>query len=334
MSRPPLQHWPTLSSLSARRLSGGLINETFAVGDPPQAVLQRLHPVFPGRVCVDIDAVTHHLDAQLFVTPKLIPTVDGALWEDSDQGPWRALSWVPGETVEQVQGPAQAAQAGALVARWHKALAGLKHDFVFSRPLAHHTPHHMEMLERAVAEHPGHRLAAKVRPLADAVLQAWGQWAGDLDEPTQFAHGDLKISNLRFTAAGEGLCLLDLDTMGQLPLSVELGDAWRSWCNTATEDAPQARFDLSLFHASAQGYLSERALPAWQRELLPLGVQRICLELSARFLADALNESYFGWDRNKAPTRGAHNLIRGAGQLSLAQSVQSQLPKMAAALRG
>jgi Ser/Thr protein kinase RdoA (MazF antagonist) len=191
----------------------------------------------------------------------------------------------------------------------------------------------MEVLERALLEHPTHRLASKVRPLADAVLEAWAKGAGDLNEPTQFAHGDLKISNLRFRATGEGLCLLDLDTMGQLPLSVELGDAWRSWCNTATEDAPQARFDLSLFHASARGYLSERPLPAWQLELLPLGVQRICLELAARFLADALNESYFGWDPNKAATRGAHNLIRGAGQLSLAQSVQEQLPKMAVALR-
>lgn len=333
MSRPPLQQWPTLSSLPIRPLSGGLINETFSVGDPPQAVLQRLHPVFPGRVCVDIDAVTQHLDAQGFVTPKLIPTGDGALWVDTEEGPWRALTWVPGKTVDQVQGPAQAAQAGALVARWHKALVGLQHDFVFSRPLAHHTPHHMDVLERALVEHQSHRLASQVRPLADAVLQAWTEWAGDLDEPTQFAHGDLKISNLRFTAEGEGLCLLDLDTMGQLPLSMELGDAWRSWCNTSTEDAPEARFDLGLFHASAQSYLSERPLEPWQRALLPLGVQRICLELAARFLADALNESYFGWDANKAPSRGAHNLIRGAGQLSLAQSVQAQLPKMAEALK-
>lgn len=334
MSRAPLQQWPTLSSLPLRPLSGGLINETFAVGEPPQAVLQRLHPVFPGRVNVDIQAVTAHLKSKNMVTPEIIPCGDGALWAETPEGPWRALSWVPGKTVHSVQGLTQAAQAGALVARWHLALADLEHDFVFSRPLAHHTPHHMEVLQTALQTHSEHRLRAQVLPLAEQVLAAWEAWDGDLEEPTHIAHGDLKISNLRFTAAGEGLCLLDLDTMGQLPLSVELGDAWRSWCNPSTEHASAARFDLGLFQASAQGYLRERPLPAWQKRLLPLGVQRICLELAARFLADALNESYFGWDASVAPTRGAHNLIRGAGQLQLAGSVAEQLGRMEAALRG
>ncbi|MED5369442.1 MAG: aminoglycoside phosphotransferase family protein [Myxococcota bacterium] len=333
MSRPPLQAWSELCSLPHQPLDGGLINETYAVGTPPVAVVQKLHPVFPGRVNEDIAAVTAHLAAKGMCTPRVIPAADGRLWVETEQGPWRALTWVPGRSVHKVSDPALAAAAGALVARWHHAVSDLEHEFVFSRPLAHHTPHHMELLQQALDAHKDHRLHDQVAPLAQEVLGLWERWQGELDEPTAVAHGDLKISNLRFDEAGQGICLLDLDTMGRLPLSVELGDAWRSWCNPAAEDAAETRFDLELFEASARGYLAERPLESWQRVLLPFGVERICLELSARFLCDALEERYFGWNPKVAPTRGAHNLLRGQGQLALARSVHSQLGAMHQILR-
>jgi aminoglycoside phosphotransferase (APT) family kinase protein len=147
------------------------------------------------------------------------------------------------------------------------------------------------------------------------------------------AHGDLKISNLRFTEEGEGLCLLDLDTMGQLPLSVELGDAWRSWCNPAAEDSDETAFSLELFEASARAYLAESPQPAEVREQLGAGIERICLELAARFAADALEESYFGWSAEVAPSRGEHNLLRARGQLALASSVIRQRSAIEAILR-
>ncbi|MEE2751965.1 MAG: hypothetical protein VX519_11085 [Myxococcota bacterium] len=60
------------------------------------------------------------------------------------------------------------------------------------------------------------------------------------------------------------------------------------------------------------------------KQRLVSGVERICLELAARFCADALNESYFGWDASIAPGRGEHNLIRAKGQLALAAEVRRQ----------
>ena len=37
--------------------------------------------------------------------------------------------------------------------------------------------------------------------------------------------------------ADRALCLIDLDTLAHMPVALELGDALRSWCNPATEDA-------------------------------------------------------------------------------------------------
>lgn len=324
MSSPPINYWPHLAGEPLEPLTGGLINTTFTVGRPPVAVLQQVNPLFGPEVNDDIHAVTQHLRRQGMATPSLIPTADGALCVPGPEGAWRVLTWVPGQTWHKLSSPRQAASAGRLVARWHRATLDLQHDFRFRRPLAHHTPHHMQVLRDALAAHPNHRLRDEVAPLADTLLQAWSGWDGILDQPTRISHGDLKISNLRFDADGDGICLLDLDTMGHLPLSVELGDAWRSWCNPAAEDAAETVFSLDLFRASAEAYLQAWPIDAQQREHLVPGVVRICLELAARFAADALNERYFGWSDEVAPTRGEHNLLRARGQLALGLSARSQ----------
>ena len=47
----------------------------------------------------------------------------------------------------------------------------------------------------------------------------------------------------------------------------------------------------------------------------------ISTELAMRFAADALNESYFGWNAERFPSRGDHNLVRAQGQANLARAV-------------
>jgi len=137
-------------------------------------------------------------------------------------------------------------------------------------------------------------------------------------------HGDLKFNNVLFAGASppgdaQALCLIDLDTVGPQPLAFELGDAWRSWCNRSGEDEPEATLDLGVFAASLHGYRQAygRSLSPDERRALLLGPEWISLELAARFAADALNEKYFGWNPRRFASRGAHNLVRAQGQLSL-----------------
>jgi Ser/Thr protein kinase RdoA (MazF antagonist) len=329
----PLHLWSAFVDQKASPLEGGLINGTWQVGEPPVGVIQSLSPIFRPEVNRDIAAVTARLEAQGILTPRILETDAGDLWHvDASGCCWRALTWMPGFTHHKLRDPALAHQAGGMVARWHEALRGFSHSFHFSRPDAHDTLAHIQSLEEATQRMPGHRLYDEVSALAQDILEAWRTWSGRMDGPTVLAHGDLKISNLRFNGAGEAIALLDLDTMGYLSLDVELGDAWRSWCNPAAEDATESHFDLSLFEASAKGYLADRALSAEEREALPGGVERICLELSARFAADALNEAYFGWNPSVAPTQGEHNLLRARGQFSLASSVRDQRIQMEAVL--
>lgn len=333
MSLSALQAWPDLAPQPAVPLSGGLINQTWRLGDPPVAVLQRVNPIFGPEVHVDIEAVTAHLASKGLGTPRLVATALGGLCHTDDAGAvWRVLTWAPGETLHQLEGPGSAAAAGRFVARWHAAAADLDHRFVHKRLGVHDTRAHMSHLAAGLVTQYGHRLFDQVEPLACDVLAAWADWQGELGLPERVCHGDLKVSNLRFGPGGEATCLVDLDTLGRMPIDAEMGDAWRSWCNRSGEDADEVRFDLALFEASAGAYLAASDLTPEERDALPGGIERICLELAARFAVDALEESYFGWDPAVAPTRGDHNLLRGRGQLRLAQSVRAQRAAMEAIL--
>jgi len=310
-----------------RRLGHGLINSTWLVdGLEGKVVLQRLHPVFAGTVNEDIAAVTAHLAAKGLVTPRLVPTDDGALWVDGDEGrPWRALSHVEGESFDRVESAPQAREAARLVARFHLALADFAYEYRHVRAGVHDTPKHLANLRAALEEHPTHRLFPEVEPLARRIL-AEGERRADFSRlPLRHVHGDLKISNLMFRD-GKAVCLIDLDTLGRMVWPFELGDALRSWCNRQGEDVALAAVDREVFQAALEGYgeVARGSGLLSREEALACvdGLANICLELSARFLGDALQERYFGYDASRFPARGEHNLLRARGQFALFESVQ------------
>ena len=285
----------------ARAVQGGLLNHTFQVVEGDRRVaLQRLHAIFEPTVNFDIDAITTHLAHKGMLTPRLVPTNDGALWTvDLDGGIWRALSWLDGRTLHTVEHASTARAAGQLAARFHEAVSDLQHTFRFVRPLAHHTPTHLARLRDALRDHAAHPNFEAVSRLGESILQYADQLEPLPEVPTRLIHGDLKISNLLFDdAQTTALALLDLDTMANLTIPIELGDALRSWCNPAGEDEARATLRADIFQAAIAGYAAASPAFLTRRESasIVLGTQTIALELAARFCADALNESYFGWN--------------------------------------
>jgi hypothetical protein len=327
----------------------GLINQTFQVTEPGAGgrrfVLQRINPLFPASIHGNIRAVTAALTRAGLVTPALVETLEGRLclelpgvgaadqgagaWKASGDGEpsvWRLMTYVDGVSFDVIAGGEQARAAGALIARFHAALDGLDHAFVGLRGGVHDTPMHLERLRRVIADGQKHRLHADVATLGEHIAEGALQLPPLPSLPPRVCHGDLKFNNVLFAgfappARDTTVCLIDLDTVGPLSLAFEWGDAWRSWCNRAGEDEPEARLDLEIFEASLDGYLTtlgpSHGLGRAEREALLLGPEWISLELAARFAADALAESYFGWDPARFAGRGEHNLVRAHGQFSL-----------------
>lgn len=338
------------SAPQLRPLAGGLINTTFAVDvdGRPVAVLQKLHPVFAPEVNNDIDAVTTHLAAKGLATPRLVKTTTGAGWVKDGDATWRAMSWVDGVSVHNVPSPTWAESGGELVGQFHRAMADFVHDYQFARAGVHDTDAHLAKLSnlldaRSAASERGESsdtqipaaggsgqwsgaaLLEKAEALGHEILAAaQGLPALPANLPRRHCHGDLKISNLMFQESPPvARCLVDLDTVGLGTTALEVGDAMRSWCNPRGEDAGAVRFDLVIFAAAMRGYryalggLYDRA----ELTSIPIGLERVCVELAARFCLDIFEDRYFGWDPTRFASRPAHNLVRARGQLELGQAV-------------
>jgi Ser/Thr protein kinase RdoA (MazF antagonist) len=321
-----LAQWRAFAGQPSTRVNAGLINDTFFVTarDGTQAVFQRLHSIFEATVNIDIKAITKRLVEKGLQSPQLIPTDDEALWVKYNDRIWRAITFIPGHTYHKVRVPRFACEAGALVGRFHNALDGFEYSHKFSRGNVHDTHTHIERLRRTFHEHRSHPLRGEVLTLAEPLLLEYERLPDLCNLPLRHAHGDLKISNILFDGTDHAVCLIDLDTLSRMIWPFEMGDALRSWCNPRQEDEGSANLELALLEAALAGYASsaKQLASREEREALIAGLAQICLELASRFLGDALDESYFGWDPTRYETRGAHNLARGRAMWDLYQSVK------------
>lgn len=324
-----LRAYPVLTEpVSIERLSGGLLHQSFHLrsGDV-EYVLQRVSDVFAPEIHDNILAVTTHLAARDVTTATLVPAADGAPFAElGSLGRWRLMPHLGGASFTTLESMAQARSAGALVGRFHAALGD------FHAPLAplgidyRDTAGVLVALRGALESGRAHRLFSEMEPLGRRVLERFESLGPAPEVSSRVIHGDLKLENLLFESAcppgrDRAFALIDLDTLMRGPLWVELGDAWRSWCNPAGEDTRETRFDFALFEASACGFFEGygEAVPEVELASLVDAPERLALELCARFATDAIEESYFGWDATRFPGRGEHNATRAAGQWNLSE---------------
>ncbi len=307
-------------------LTGGLINTTYLVRSDagPVAVLQKLHPIFGADVNLDLEAVTAHLAERGMETPRLIRTLDGQPYLESD-GVWRATSFVEGVATATVPDPEWAEAGGELVGRFHRAVADLQYDYKFTRAGVHDTAKHLAKLATFEGELVAQILAAS-RELPELG-----------DQPLRHVHGDLKISNLLFrTDPVRGAALVDLDTLAKGTIAFELGDAMRSWCNPHGEDAGQVKLALPIFEAAIRGFrtVADPIVTERERAAIAIGLETVCIELAARFAVDMFEDRYFGWDPQRFSSRVDHNRVRAEGQLALGLDVRKHRREMHEILLG
>lgn len=321
-----LEHYP-IAHPKIVPISIGNVNKTFNVhAAQGQYILQRVNPIFSPEVHHDIDAVTRHLHHAGFVTPLLLRTQQQELWHrDIEGGIWRLQTFIDGSVYNSAEEPSLCFAAAILVGQFHQSVSQLEHEFQNVRPHVHDTPRHLANLSKALQTHPHHRAFGEVEPVATAILEMAARLTPLPSTPRRIVHGDLKINNIIF-GNHNARALIDLDTLSHMTVPLEMGDALRSWCNPLGENAAEGSFRLPWFEAALQGYRQHAQNFLTQDEILaiPLATQTIAMELASRFAADALQESYFGWDATRFPSATAHHLLRARGQLALAQSIAKQ----------
>ena len=322
-----LLSWERLGPFQVELVPTGLINSTFRVHGPHGIyILHRLNAIFDPKVNLDINAVTLHLQKKGVASPMLVHTDQEELFAIHESHCWRMQTHVSGRSFDEMVHPKMASEAGLCVGKFHQALSDFNHTYHFVRPGVHDLQKHTQKLENVLLAYNDRPLYAEAAKLGDQLLNEAKKLPMSWALPKRHSHGDLKVNNLLFDDQQRAICLVDLDTVGLMHWHLEMGDALRSWCNPRGEDVEDTVFDVGIFEEAIRGYRQAGCdfLSHEEKELLVPGVLHITLELAMRFLADVLEDCYFGWDPARFPSRSMHNWVRAKGQWALYQNIQQQ----------
>ena len=310
--------FPIPPPVSVEPLGTGLLHATHRVSTRAGAfVLQKLDPVIGDAAVEDARIVGEFLASRGFRVPVFQPARDGSVLVRDGGDRWRLYPMIAGQAFDVVAHPAMAREAGRLVGEMHRHLRDLDYEPRGSIPHFHDTAFILDEL-RSVAD----RLPAPMRPIADRIageLPALVLDARAAGEPATVIHADLKISNVLFDA-GRAVAVIDLDTLMRHFRLIDLGDAFRSWCATGTEDDPALDFDAGRFAAALEGYACGWGDPVDARLCLR-ATRLLAWELAARFLIDVVRDRYFGFDAGRYASRRDHNVARALGQFRLGEAV-------------
>ncbi|NMB20069.1 MAG: aminoglycoside phosphotransferase family protein [Firmicutes bacterium] len=337
----------------AEECTTGHINDTFFVqfegeDTSKRYVLQRInHHVFrqPAGVMENIAAVTDHLRRKIRDRKgdpsrealRIIPTKEGQLLYRSQHGEyWRAYDFIEGaRTYQQVEKPVHFYHAGRTFGQFQCLLSDFPAESLHETiERFHDTPKRLADLRRVVDADSVGRVAGVQREI-DFVLQRSDDTAVIVDLmsegsiPLRVTHNDTKFNNILIDdETGEGICVLDLDTVMPGSALYDFGDAIRFGASTAKEDEPNldlVALDLELFTHFTRGYLemAREFLNPMEIKHLAFSAKLLTLETGIRFLADYLDgDQYFRIERP------GHNLERARTQFKLVADMEAQMSVM------
>ena len=332
----------------------GHINDTFAAtfrqaSGPTRFILQKInHHVFKDieGLMSNIVAVTGYLSHKIRATGgdplretlTLVPARDGRSFHRTEGGEfWRAYVFIEGaRTYESVERMEHVHAAG-----WaYGAFQNLLRDFpsqtlIETIPDFHHTGRRFknfldaveaDVVNRASTAIPEIEFVTKRAPLVPVLVDLMR--VGKL--PRRITHNDTKFNNVMIDDhTGEGVCVIDLDTVMPGLSLYDFGDSIRSMANTGAEDEPdlsRVNFDLQVYASYTRGYLEATGgfLAREELERLPWAVILMTLECGMRFLEDYLRgDTYFKTNRPD------HNLDRCRTQFKLAEGMEDAQEAMA-----
>jgi len=334
--------------LGAEPYGSGHINDTYCAvfdqaGVRVRYVLQRInHNIFenPAALMENIQRVTTHLEKKCAGQPDpsrrvltLMPARDGTVfYRDAEGNYWRTYIFIEkARTFDAVESAEQAFKAAKAFGQFQKLLADLPaprlHDTI---PDFHHTPKRFAALEKALVADVANRaklakpeieFALNHRAICGALIAA--------NLPERVTHNDTKFNNVMLDeATGEGICVIDLDTVMPGLALYDFGDMVRTTTSPAKEDErdlSKVTMQFPMFEALARGYLSSAAdfLTPAEKKFLVFSGKLITFEIGLRFLTDFLaGDVYFKVHRD------GHNLDRCRTQFHLAGSIGQQEEKM------
>jgi len=340
--------------LTAEPVRSGHINDSYAAvfhapgEEPHRYLLQRInHHVFrsPERLMQNIEGITEHIRNKVRAAGgdpdrealTLVPTVDGGVLHRTPGGEyWRAALFVEGaQTYEIARSLDQVYSAAQAFGNFQRMVSDFPAEQLHETiPDFHHTPKRFEAFVQAVqrdARNRAHTVQAEIQ----FVEQRASETSVLIDRleagilPQRVTHNDTKFNNVMIDdETGQGICVIDLDTVMPGLSLYDFGDAVRSGANTAAEDERDLSLitvDLDIFEQLTAGYLDAAGefLTTAEIETLAFSARLMTLECGMRFLTDHLDgDLYFRIHRPD------HNLDRCRTQFKLVRDMEDKVAAM------
>ena len=333
-------------------LGNGLINDTLLVttDGPDDYVLQRINQGIFRDVDLlqhNIDCVTRHLREKLAAAGesdierkvlRFLPCKETGktYWTDGSSW-WRMSVFIKDSYTYETVDPKYSEFAGQAFGRFEALLADIPDTLGETIPDFHNMELRARQLhEAAAADKAGRMALPEVKAILDELLPFEQEMCkaerlhreGKL--PKRICHCDTKVNNMLFDAAGNILCVIDLDTVMPSFVFSDFGDFLRTAANPVAEDSPEVDkidFRMDIFEAFARGYVKSTSsfLTPVERENLPYAACLFPYMQAVRFFADYINgDTYY---KIRYPE---HNLVRTRNQLALFKSAMAKVPAMSA----
>ncbi len=338
--------------VEAAPYGSGHINDTYAAvydqgGAKVRYIFQRInHNIFknPPALMENIQRVTEHQQRKLGASGngsrgalQVIKTHENSPFlHDEDGNYWRSYIFIENaKTFDIIETPEQAYQAAKAFGRFQTTLVDMPGGRLLETiPDFHNTPKRYEALEEAIEKDVCNR-AASVKEEIEFALgrkDAAGLLIGLCEKgeiPERITHNDTKLNNVMIDdESGEGICVIDLDTVMPGLVHYDFGDLVRTSTSPAAEDEKdlsKVTMQMHMFEALIKGYLesANEFLTPLEKKYLPFSGKLITLEIGVRFLTDYLaGDVYFKIHREE------HNLDRCRTQFKLVKSIEEQEDEM------
>lgn len=333
--------------VSAEPYGTGHINDTYAStfdqgGTAIRYIHQRInHNVFkkPAIVMENIERVLIHLHGKTADGAftdlhrrvlTLVPSRTGASFvRDPEGNTWRTYIFIEkASTYDVIETPQMAYHAAKAFGEFQKLLADIPGERLHETiPGFHDTPQRFNTLKEAIKADAMNR--AKDAKAEIDFASGYEKNVGLLIEaqkngriPERITHNDTKLNNVMLDdKTGEGICVIDLDTVMPGLTLYDFGDMVRTATRSGTEDErdlSKITFKHEMFDALSHGYLETAGgfLNEAEKEFLAFSGQLITFEIGIRFLTDFLQgDVYFKIHRP------GQNLDRCRTQFKMAQEM-------------
>ncbi len=318
----------------------GHINSTFLVKTTEKNyILQRINTtVFkkPENVMNNIVLVTEFVASKGKLTLTVVRTKDNQPMFRTDDGCYRVYDFIEDSvTYQKAESIEIFKNAGYAFGEFQNALSEFDASLLSETiERFHDTPKRFNDFKEALKNNKSGRKDTCTDEI-NFVLErenTYGEIVKALAEkkiPLRVTHNDTKLNNILMDGETKmGKAVIDLDTVMPGSMLYDFGDSIRFGASTAAEDEKdlsKVNFDINLFRAYAEGFLSavKDSITDGEKKLVSYSAYLMTMECGMRFLADYIDgDTYFA---TKYPE---HNLVRCRTQFKLASQMQAQMGEM------